>query len=84
MRSVRLDGEFEKDARQMVLHGLSYAAIGLLLVVLSYQANGWPRWPLAIAGWLFLVAGTWTILFRLFINWLVVLARRSPSGRTRQ
>ena len=84
MRGIRVGGEFEKDSRQMLLYGLSYAAVGVLLVVLSYHANSWPRWPLGIAGWLLLVAGTWTILFRFFINWLAAVTRRSGSGRAHQ
>ena len=68
----------------MLLYGLSYAAIAVLLVVLSYHANGWPRWPLGIVGWLLLVAGTWTILFRFFIKWLVAITQRTGSGRARQ
>jgi hypothetical protein len=68
----------------MLLYGLGYVAIGVLFVVLSYHSNGWPRWPLGIVGWLLLVAGTWTILFRHFINWLLAITRRSGSGRARQ
>ena len=84
MRGMRVGDEFEKDSRRMLLYGLSYAAIGVLLVVRSYQSNGWPRWPLGIVGWLLLVAGTWTILVRFFISWLVDLSYRSGSSRARQ
>ena len=84
MRGIRVGDDFEKDSRQMLLYGLSYAAVGVLFVVLCYQANGWPRWPLGIAGWLLLISGTWTILFRFFITWLVEITRRSGSGRARQ
>ena len=84
MRGIRAGGEFEKDSRQMLVYGLSYLAIGVLLVVLSSLADGWPRWPLGIVGWLLLVAGTWMILFRFCINWLVAISQRSGSGRARQ
>ena len=82
MRGVRVSGDFEKDSHQMLLYGLSYAAVGVLLVVLSYQADGWQRWPLGIVGWLLLVAGTWTLVFRFFISWLVAIARRSGLRRS--
>jgi hypothetical protein len=84
MRGARVSDEFEKDTRQMLVYGSTYVAVGVLLVVLSYQAHGWPRWPFGIVGWLLLVAGTWTILFRFFITWLVDMTRRSGSSRARQ
>ncbi len=84
IRGIRVGDEFEKDSRQTLLYGLSYAAIGVLLVVLSYHSNGWPRWPLGIVGWLLLVAGTWTILVRFFITWLVDISYHSGSSRARQ
>jgi hypothetical protein len=82
MRGIKVSGEFEKDSRQMLVYGLSYAAVGVLLVVLSYEADGWPRLPLGIVGWLLLVAGTWTTLFRFFITWVADIARRSGLGRS--
>ena len=82
MIGTRPSTEFERDSRRMQRYGLGYAVAGLLLVVLSYQATGWPRWPLGILGWLLLLAGAWTILFRIFTTWLVAVARRSGLGRS--
>jgi hypothetical protein len=72
----------EAYSRTSVWYGLTYAAVGLTLVVLSYVADGWARWPLGIVGWLLLLAGSWTLLFTLVI--LRVLAKSIEKMRTRQ
>ena len=60
----------------MLLAGVCYAAIGVALVIASYTTDGWLRWPIGILGWLLLVAGTWTLLFRVFLGFLVTSIRR--------
>jgi hypothetical protein len=75
-KHFEVDADYPREARLMVLYGLCYEAIGVALVFASYATDGWPRWPLAILGWFLLVAGTWTLLFRVFLGFLVTALRR--------
>ena len=73
---IEVDADYPREKLLMVLYGLCYLAIGVALVFASYATDSWSRWPLAIFGWFLLVAGAWTLLFRVFLGFLVTALRR--------
>jgi len=73
-------GDLARDMRKGIGLGLGYAAVGLLLVVLSYRIDSWAQWPLGVAGWVLLLAASWTLVFVFVVRRVLAIGSRTASG----